>query len=84
MTREFCCHNCGLIWFDNEPIANKIECPECNNTMNKKGLSACDTFGYCYAYDGIVKGLIKNNAKIHYAKEHPYYNKIQNKSKKEE
>ena len=42
--REFCCAECGLIWFDIMSFEKIITCPECNNN----NLYACDTFDYIY------------------------------------
>ena len=40
--REFCCAECGLIWFDIMSFEKIITCPECNSN----NLYACDTFDY--------------------------------------
>ena len=71
--REYCCPECGLIWIQkvNAGAINNIVCPECENQYNY----ACDTFGYAYAAQSIKENLEKNNKKIHYDKEHPFYNK---------
>ncbi len=71
MKREYCCPMCGLIWFAES--TDKIICPECENSNEKMGVYACDTFGYCYASESIKEHLEKRQRKIHYSKEHPYY-----------
>lgn len=72
MRREFCCSECGLIWFDKENIPRADNCPECDTSQ---GIYACDTFGYAYASEGIVNRLREYGKIIHYAKDHPYYGK---------
>lgn len=68
--REYCCSNCGLIWFGEYP--REKGCPECSE---ETGIYACDTFGFIYATDGIKEKLKVMNKAIHYAKDHPYFNK---------
>ncbi len=56
--REFCCCECGLIWFAETTTVNKTICPECKSTYRELGgVYACDSMGYIYAYDDIAKGL---------------------------
>lgn len=71
--REYCCSECGLIFFAETTVANETICPECNNDRTKKGLYACDCFGYVYAYGEIVKELEESGKSLHYAKDHPLY-----------
>lgn len=71
--REFCCDECGLIWFDTVELANQAVCPECGNSNRNGFVYACDTFGFAYAYDSIVDMLKENGKKIHYAVDHPLY-----------
>lgn len=70
MRREFCCSKCGLIWFGEENVLRADKCPECNTNED---IYACDTFGYAYASEGIVKSLKERGKNIHYAKDHPYF-----------
>lgn len=72
MRREFCCSECGLIWFGEENISRVDECPECNANQ---GIYACDTFGYAYASESIVNNLKERGKSIHYAKEHPWFDR---------
>lgn len=72
--REFCCSNCGLIWFSETEIANATVCPECGSSNQKDGgIYACDSMGYVYAYVGIVEKLKEEGKTIHYDKKHPLY-----------
>ena len=76
--REYCCANCGLIWFDEKTrISSGVECPECGNDgTNKgefKGLFYCDSFGWFYASEGVVTDLKAKGKGIHYHKDHPWY-----------
>ena len=74
--REYCCSNCGLIWFQDYQPGGTIECPECNkNNRTDRGIYACDTMGYAYATKAIEMDLKESNKEIHYAKDHPYYDK---------
>ena len=81
--REYCCANCGLIWFKENALGYKThitECPECNHNNRTTGdIYAVDTMGYFYAAKAIEEDLRNRNKAIHYDKEHPYYekNKIQ-------
>jgi hypothetical protein len=77
MTREYCCTECGLIWFDNKPITSAVECPECKNTRGNlsKGIYACDTTGWAYMAENAVNDLKARGKKIHYHKEHPWHGK---------
>lgn len=80
LKREYCCVNCGLIWFDEKTSINLgIICPECNNDGQRHDLSifACDTTGWFYASEGAVASLKLRNKKIHYSKDHPWYGKEQ-------
>lgn len=76
--REYCCVNCGLIWFDEKlGLSKGVICPECSNDGNiyghDKGLFACDTLAWFYANEAAVSMLKKRGKKIHYHKEHPWY-----------
>lgn len=74
--REFCCENCGLIWFAETTTANSTTCPECgSNNRENGGIYACDSMGYAYAYTSIVAYLEKRGKKVHYHKEHPKHQK---------
>lgn len=74
--REYCCSNCGLIWFEDYDIAHIVECPECHHSTKTTGdIYACDTMGYAYAAKAIEEYLKARNKAIHYAKGHPYYKK---------
>lgn len=74
--REFCCPDCGLIFFNITDLINDTECPECGNSTRKRGLYVCDSAGYIYAYYGIVNDLRSRGKDIHYAENHPLYKKI--------
>ena len=75
--REYCCANCGLIWFEEcNPLDSHItECPECHRSRKTGDIYAVDTMGYAYAAKAIEEGLKIRGKAIHYAKDHPYYNK---------
>ena len=66
--REFCCVECGLIWFDIMSFEKIITCPECNSN----NLYTCDTVDYIYR--NIKSELRRKNKQLHYAENHPYYN----------
>ena len=72
MRREFCCSNCGLIWFGEEGAYRAENCPECNS---ENGIYACDTFGYAYAIECIIKNLKDRGSAIHYAQDHSFFGK---------
>lgn len=75
--REYCCSECGLIWFAETTISNETTCPECGNS-NGKGrgvIYACDSMGFVYAIDDIAINLEKEGKDIHYAKDHPLFNR---------
>lgn len=71
MRREFCCSNCGLIWFGGENVTREKVCPECK-TSSPTDIYACDTFGYAYASEGIQTSLEAQGKQIHYAEDHPF------------
>lgn len=73
--REYCCNECGLIWFDETTTANTTTCPECGNSNRNGLIYACDSMGFVYAYNSIVNRLKEKDKRVHYAKDHPYYNK---------
>ena len=74
--REYCCANCGLIWFEEYSIVHIAECPECHHNNKTTGdIYAVDTMGYAYAAKAIEMGLKERGKEIHYSKDHPYYNK---------
>lgn len=78
MKREYCCTNCGLIWFDEKMSLNEnVVCPECNNNGQKHDLSIfpCDTTGWFYASEGAKESLKSRGKKIHYAENHPWFGK---------
>lgn len=64
--REFCCPECGLIWFDSIGVMNAHKCPECQNT---KYICPCDSF----VFEHVKRTLIEEYgyAIIHYAEGHP-------------
>lgn len=74
--REYCCSNCGLIWFDGYRTPGIVECPECQSSnKNDGGIYACDTMGYFYSSKAIEMGLKERGKVIHYAQGHPYFSK---------
>ena len=73
--REFCCPVCGLIWFADYNGIVDVICPECKNSKHKGGIYACDTMAYAFGYNSIKYALEKMGKSIHYAKDHPNYNK---------
>lgn len=74
--REYCCSNCGLIWFQEYQWGQSVECPECHCDNWESGhIYACDTTGYMYAAKAIEMDLKERNKGIHYAEGHPYYTK---------
>lgn len=74
--REYCCCECGLIWFDETTTVNTTSCPECKSTDKELGgVYACDSMAYAYAYDSINKSLAERKRKIHYHKDHPKHQK---------
>lgn len=83
LEREYCCVNCGLIWFGEKVLVNEKGCPECGNDGNKyghdKGLFACDTLAWFYASKGAVNMLKERGKKIRYHKEHPWHMKDEGK-----
>lgn len=83
-TREYCCPECGLIFFAETTVANGTICPECNNDRTKRGLFACDSMGFVYEYDEIVVDLKERGKKIHYAKDHPLYKENKSEGVKNE
>lgn len=68
--REYCCCSCGLVWFDESP--RQSGCPECDEYTV---IYACDTLSFFYAEEDIKESLKARNRFIHYAQDHPYYNK---------
>ena len=78
MKREYCCVNCGLIWFDEKMhLGEGVICPECSNTgaNHEFSIFACDTMGWTYASKGAVDSLKNRGKKIHYHKNHPWHGK---------
>lgn len=73
--REFCCTECGLIWFAETTIANAITCPECGNNNRKGLIYACDTMGFAYASEQIKNELKQKGKSIHHNKEHTKHQK---------
>lgn len=74
--REYCCANCGLIWFEKYEVGKKVECPECHHNNRTTGdIYAVDTMGYLYAAKAIEMDLKARGKKIHYAEDHPYFGK---------
>lgn len=68
--REYCCCECGLIWFAETTTVNTTSCPECKS---KGEVYACDSMGYAYAHGSILRSLKERGKEIHYHKDHPYY-----------
>lgn len=77
MNREFCCTNCGMIWFDTNMNASQVTCPECGkkNSQLLFCIYPCDSMGWFYASENAVKELHKRGKKIHYHKDHPWHGK---------
>lgn len=74
--REFCCCECGHIWFAETTTVNTTICPNCNSTDRELGgVYACDSMAYAYAYDDIRMSLKERGLSFNYAKDHPYYYK---------
>ena len=69
--REYCCDECGLIWFAETTTSNSTVCPECGNSNRKGLIYACDSMSYAYAYNSIVDMLNEKGKKIHFHEEHP-------------
>lgn len=76
--REYCCCECGLIWFAETTTVNTTICPECKSADKKMGgIYACDSMAYAYAFGDIKKSLSERKKEIHYHKDHPKYQKEQ-------
>ncbi|GAA0825349.1 hypothetical protein [Clostridium tertium] len=75
--REFCCDECGLIWFAETTTANETICPECGNSNRNGFIYACDSMAYAYAYVSIVNSLKEKGKAIHFHKEHTNHQKEQ-------
>lgn len=75
--REYCCDECGLIWFAETTTSNSTVCPECGNSNRKGLIYACDSMAYAYAYNSIVDMLKEKGKEIHFHKEHPKHQKEQ-------
>lgn len=74
--REFCCSNCGLVWFGETTVANSVTCPECENDGKEgRGIYACDSNAFIYGYFNILRKLTNEGKNVHYAKDHPNYGK---------
>jgi hypothetical protein len=65
MRKEYCCTQCGLIWFDKN--SNEIECPECANHAIED-IFLCDSSAWFEAYTGVILELQMRNKRIHYHK----------------
>ena len=76
-TREYCCNDCGLIWFAETTTSNTTICPECGNSNRDGLIYACDSMAYAYAYHSIVDALKEKGKSIHFHKEHPKHQKEQ-------
>ena len=68
--KEYCCSNCGLIWFEETVIGSQISCPECKNNNEDSFVYDCSSMNYAYAYDAILENLKLKGKKIHYHKDH--------------
>ncbi|MDU2290796.1 MAG: hypothetical protein E7D69_11985 [Clostridium celatum] len=73
--REYCCDECGLIWFAETITSNSTVCPECGNSNRKGLIYACDSMAYAYAYNSIVEILREKGKEIHFHEEHPKHQK---------
>ena len=73
--REYCCDECGLIWFAETTTSNTTICPECGNSNRDRLIYACDSMAYAYAYNSIVDMLNEKGKKIHFHEEHPKHQK---------
>lgn len=75
--REYCCDECGLIWFAETTTSNSTVCPECGNSNRKGLIYACDSMAYAYAYNSIVDMLKEKGKEIHFHEGHPKHQKEQ-------
>lgn len=69
-SKEYCCAQCGLIWFAEKTVGEHISCPECNESEASGFLYDCNSMSYAYAYDNICKNLKSRNKEIHFHKDH--------------
>ena len=76
--REYVCVRCGLVWFDEKlGLSQGVICPECNNDGNSDVLEerifAFDTLTWFYTCIEAKDSLKSRNKRIHYHKNHEWY-----------
>lgn len=68
--REYCCSNCGLIWFSETVPGQSIICPECKDNHEESIVYDCSSTTYAYHHEIIEENLKLRGKKIHYHKDH--------------